>query len=322
MAYPIQRKPSKAFTLVELLVVIAIIGVLIALLLPAVQAAREAARRAQCSNNLKQCGLGILNYENTHSTFPTGLIAALPNPPDGGWLGNTAQSMMLAFIEQGSMADTYDFSKRSLRDPNRELIRLSVQTFNCPSDENTDGGGVQTNYGHSNFVVCFGSFVMRPNPGGNPDLTSNGVFQWDVPRRISQLTDGASFTAVGSEVISGVPSLGSAGGVAVWDARGMWGIQYHGASSYMHLYSPNTSIGDAVSAVSYNRCIDTPETPCNGSSGLGYDNTYASARSLHPGGVNVVFADGHVTFVTDTINLETWRALGTIAGGETVSDEL
>lgn len=325
-------RPFGGFTLVELLVVIAIIGVLVALLLPAVQAAREAARRAQCTNNLKQCGLGLLNYESTHKVFPTGLITALPNPPVGGWLGHTTQALMLDFIEQASLGGQYNYSTRSIQQPNRALLKMSIPTFNCPSDENSANSVSDPNYAHSNFVVSFGSgfpngslaktTTMRVNPTGvTPELATNGVFQWDDPRRIAQLTDGTSNTAMGSEVLAGqsVPDVNTP---AAWDARGIWGIQYIGASSYVHRYTPNTSVPDLPSAVSYQRCIHTPpQMPCNTGAGVGYENTYSSARSFHTGGVNVVFADGHVTFITDSIDLGLWQSLGTIDAGEVIPAE-
>lgn len=333
-SFDYQRPTSfRGFTLVELLVVIAIIGVLIALLLPAVQAAREAARRAQCATNLKQCGLAILNYESSHSVLPTGLISDDPVPADGGWLGHTAQSLILAFIEEAGLAGQYDYKFRSIRPPNRAMLQKPVATFNCPSDDNTGGDTGDVNYAHSNFVVCFGSGypydtlpkarTMIPTLRGDLDsMSTNGVFQWDDPRRISQITDGTANTVMGSEVLAG-ESVSDITTPAVWDARGIWGVQYIGSSSYAHLFSPNTTIGDSPSAVSYQRCIDTPHMPCFTSTKLGYDQTYSSARSYHTGGVNVVFVDGHVTFINDTIDLAVWQALGTIDGGETIpTDQL
>ncbi len=297
----------RGFTLVELLVVIAIIGILIALLLPAVQAAREAARRMQCTNNLKQCGLAICMYESTHKTYPTGLIT------DSQWLGHTTQALLLQYIEETSNADQYDFEMRALFSPNYEIINKSIATYNCPSDPNTGPQQSNVNYGHSNFVVCMASMYMQYNPGGNPEFTSDAAFQWDVPKKIGDMSDGTSKTAIGSEVLSGE---GSVGGYGQWDTRGMWGIHYFGAFAYNHLYTPNTSVGDAPSALSNNRCVPTPQMPCSGSPGTGWDKTYSSARSFHPGGVNVVFADGHVEFITDVIDLDIWRLLASIADGE------
>ncbi len=304
----------RAFTLVELLVVIAIIGILIALLLPAVQAAREAARRMQCINNLKQCGLAVCMYESTHRTYPTGLIATR-NPPDPtqGWPGHTAQALLLQYIEETSNANQYDFEKRVLFTPNFQIINKSIATYNCPSDPHTGSQESAVNYGHSNFVVCMASTYMQDNSGGKPQFTSDAAFQWDVPKKIGDMSDGTSKTAIGSEVLSGESTSRYDG---PWDTRGMWGIHYFGAFAYSHLYTPNTSVGDAPSAlVGYNRCVPTPQMPCSGSAGTGWDRTYSSARSAHPGGVNVVFADGHVEFITNVIDVDVWRMLASIADG-------
>jgi len=328
------RRPTsfRGFTLVELLVVIAIIGVLIALLLPAVQAARAAARRAQCTNNLKQCGLGLLNYESSYSVLPTGLISApAVNAMNTGWLGHTTQSLVLAFIEENGLAERFDSRERTLDQPYYDFTRTSIATFNCPSDPNTVNGQIYPNYAHSNFVVCFGSGypydtlpkarTMKKTVRGDLDsMSTSGVFQWDEPRRITQIIDGTANTAMGSEVLSGDP-VPEDNRPVIWDARGMWAIQYIGSSSYVHMFTPNTSIPDRPSGAGRQRCIDAPHMPCDPTT-LGYDYTFSSARSYHTGGVNVVFVDGHVTFVNDTIDLAVWQALGTIDGGETVPADL
>ena len=104
-----------------------------------------------------------------------------------------------------------------------------------------------------------------------------------------------------------------------WDTRGMWGIHYAGAFAYMHMNTPNSFMGDSPSATQHDRCIhNPPKMPCDGSMGTGWSNMHAAARSNHPGGVNVVFADGHVTFITDTIDLHVWQILGSIDDGQTV----
>ncbi|MGD9126663.1 MAG: DUF1559 domain-containing protein [Planctomycetia bacterium] len=304
----------RAFTLVELLVVIAIIGILIALLLPAIQAAREAARRIQCNSSMKQCGLAILNYESAHSRLPCGIIMDGRQVLPQRALGHTAQIVILPFIEKATLSDQYNFSLRMM--DQASLIREPVSSYCCPSDPNSPGPAAgAANYGHSNFVVNYGSeYLVKHN--SLPEYTGNGLFQWDEPHKLSDVTDGTSQTAMGSEVISGAAVPIGAGNTE-WEARGMWAVQYLGSHAYMHMYSPNSSVLDEVSAVGKVRCIDSVEKPCDPSINLGYDGTQAAARSLHPGGVNVVFCDGHVQFVSNEVNLDAWRAAGTINRGET-----
>ena len=308
-----------AFTLVELLVVIAIIGILIAMLLPAVQAAREAARRLQCNNALKQCGLGVLNYESAHSRLPVGLLMDGYEVPPQQRLVYTAQLLILPFVGEQVLYDQFDFNSRLFVTSNLNVIRQPVNSYCCPSDPNTPVPADTTNYGHSNFVFNQGSVLLTKNTS-LPEYTGNGPFQWDTSYKISEISDGLSRTAMMSELISGQAVSGSAAGTNDWDVRGMWGLQYTGAHAYMHLNSPNSSAGDAPSAQNYTRCIDTPNAPCNPNSvaGNGYNNSHSAARSYHPGGVNVVFLDGHVSFVGDEIDYYVWQALGTSKGGETV----
>ena len=98
----------------------------------------------------------------------------------------------------------------------------------------------------------------------------------------------------------------------------MWGIQYIGSSAYLHLHTPNTSVGDAPSARSYERCVPTRQMPCNLANNIGYHHSHSAARSYHPGGVNLVYADGHVDFISDVIDLHIWQRLGQIDDGGTV----
>lgn len=303
---------SSGFTLVELLVVIAIIGILIALLLPAVQAAREAARRIHCTSNLKQVGLAVLNYENTNKVLPIGMNIALPQ-----FKGHSAFSGLLPYVEQADLYVQYDFEKRLYDAVNLRVTRVHVPAFMCASD-NASGRIMNDNFARSNYVLCFGS-----NKTGQSatNWNTDGAFRRDVARRLADLSDGTSSTALASEVLAGRDD--SVVGDNQFDIRGVWSEgTAMGACAYTHLNTPNSSVGDALFMDSGQRnCVAEEKMPCSSSAGNTYYNEYASARSRHPGGVNVVFADGHVSFFSDEVDWKAWQALSTIAGGETVEAE-
>lgn len=302
---------ARGFTLVELLVVIAIIGILIALLLPAVQAAREAARRMQCSSNLKQVGLAILNYENTHKFFPKGTSCTV------ACKGHSALASLLPYVEQGDVYNRYDFNQRIYDPDNLRVTVIHVPPYMCPSD-NAAGRVMNVNFARSNIVVCFGS---KKQGVSSADWTTDGAFQNDLCKKLGDFSDGTSYTAVASEVIAGRDDNFSDD--KQFDVRGVWSEGTSmGACAYTHLNTPNSSVGDALFLMSGQRnCVPLDKMPCNDSAGSTYYNEYASARSLHPGGVNVAFADGHVSFFTDEVDLLTWQWLSTIAGGETIDND-
>ncbi len=316
------------FTLVELLVVIAIIGILIALLLPAVQAAREAARRMQCTNNLKQIGLGMLNFESTYRALPAGWIGET----DVEGLAKETQAMILVlpFLEQGMVDELIDYDYRPIHDINNTALRQQITVFQCPSDDaagrswHGSYAGTEYAYSRSNYVVCFGSNTMAANTLGtyrvtaqnNPahDFSTDGVFQSNpigtpnpiAGRKLRDVVDGTSKTVMASEVCAGKADEGFSG----YDARGLWGWPNMGASVYTHRMTPNTSARDMLYP---GECADMPgaNLPCTSSSGS-EDTQYAAARSRHPGGVSVLFVDGHVTFVEDEIDLGAWIAMAMI----------
>jgi prepilin-type processing-associated H-X9-DG protein/prepilin-type N-terminal cleavage/methylation domain-containing protein len=298
------------FTLVELLVVIAIIGILIALLLPAVQAAREAARRMQCSSNLKQVGLAILNYENTYSMLPQGTSCT------ANCKGHSALTALLPYVEQGELYELYDYDLRIYSAVNYRVTKNHIPAFMCASD-NAAGRIMNTNFARSNLVVCFGS---KKAGVSSTDWTTDGAFQNDLCKKLGDFTDGTSHTAVASEVLAGRDDNYSDD--HNFDVRGVWSEGTSmGTCAYTHLHTPNSSVGDALFLMPGQRnCVPEDDMPCSDSAGNTYYNEYASARSRHPGGVNVTFADGHVSFYSDEIDLRLWQALSTIAVGETVGD--
>ncbi|UUO06430.1 DUF1559 domain-containing protein [Blastopirellula sp. J2-11] len=330
---------SQGFTLIELLVVIAIIGVLIALLLPAVQQAREAARRMQCTNQMKQIGLAMHNYFATHTVFPPGKCAevysdlgAPPNPGPGGRIGWLP--LLLPFIEHSALYDQirpYLIGTASDYNPsgsptNWPGAKTELPSFKCPSDPNgskslglTTSGSLSDRI-FSNYVTCQGSTGTRlkaaDSPTGENDATAtrlNGMFYALSKTRIRDVTDGTTNTIMLGEIrlVEDDPSVGYPDGS---DFRGyLWNTD--GPTTWFSTMSPpNTADPDRI----YN-CVRTDlAVPCSGQvNKTGYTARLA-ARSAHTGGVNLGAVDGSIRFVGNTIDLDLYHALGTRSGGETV----
>ena len=329
------RTNHTGFTLVELLVVIAIIGILIALLLPAVQAAREAARRIQCANNLKQVALAMQNYADQYRALPIGLIATpyisrpgiKPRMP-----GHTALAMILPFHEQASVLGEYHSEFPNSNAINLEATRAQIATYQCPSDNSrgrkATNRGMQTEISRSNIAICFGSNTMLRNANGINIMTSSnrvgidfhtdGAFRIDDSRRWAHFLDGTSNTITVSEVLAGQDDSKGPGDKR-WDARGMWAWHLMGSFCYTHRNVPNTPIGDALYSQGSWNCVDGLRMPCDNSHGSNWDAFHAAARSHHWGGVNAAFGDGHVVFISETTDRHVWRCLGAIADGEVVT---
>ena len=164
----IRRRPLHGFTLVELLVVIAIIGVLVALLLPAVQAAREAARRTQCINHLKQLGLAMLNFEHARHHLPVGLLGPPPGSSTGGFMGHTALAFLLPYHEQGDVERLFDYEKHWLDPANHDATTQQIFIYRCPSDDSQGRRWVHSSgqgFSRSNLVICFGSNTPNSSVG-------------------------------------------------------------------------------------------------------------------------------------------------------------
>jgi prepilin-type N-terminal cleavage/methylation domain-containing protein/prepilin-type processing-associated H-X9-DG protein len=306
------RVLKSGFTLVELLVVIAIIGILVALLLPAIQAAREAARRTQCNNHLKQWGLAMQNYHDTWRKLPFGAVS------NGGaaYRRHTYVPGIWPFLEQAALHDRYDFNLVFHVPPNivqntlNGVLAETVPWYYCPSNPGARiwqgdsywraRGHYLLNWGSGGLTVAQATTMA---PFGYIGGSSTNPFSC----AFNAFLDGTSTTLLMSE--GAVPMAPTSN-----DARGDFmndDIQYAGFA-FMTTNTPNTTVPDNVA-----NCTATsiPYAPCVNN---GAAQRMQAARSLHPGGVNVMLADGAVRFVSDNIDLATWRALGTMQGGEVV----
>ena len=328
-------RPYRGFTLVELLVVIAIIGILIALLLPAVQAAREAARRMQCSNNLKQLGLGLLTYQESLGKYP----------PSGCWRGRPAWEastpihenwaiLLLPFIEQQGLYDAFNREFPTTDDRNRWARGQRLETMLCPSDpfnetpfNGSEGdktqafgdGWARGNYGANAGMgsmmdgYCGASDAIRCAGGaetpGWASGFSRGIMGADVSVGINEITDGASNTISLLEIRAGITSFDIRG---VWALSGaatssLWGHGYEGDAS-----GPNVQTmwaDDIFGCEKVQASVGGAEALAG--TGMGcYEhflrNAQAGSRSMHPGGVNCAYADGSVHFIPDEVELGEW----------------
>jgi prepilin-type N-terminal cleavage/methylation domain-containing protein len=312
---PLEPRRRYAFTLIELLVVIAIIAILIALLLPAVQQAREAARRTQCKNNLKQIGLALHNYHDTFSVFPPGLMyrpwlrgqTGRNHPEMWGWA-----TFLLPFIEQGNLYNRLDVSRRDLTDllaagpVEAELVRTPLPVYTCPSDPGggngataahpmrawTDGPGVTAGGLTTPFVPGGMSYVA--NYGCNDQVDQDrqapgcqGPFTTRSSTRIRDLSDGTTNTVMVGER----DSLVCLGGV--WS-----GVRNADQSSPIGVFA-------VVGGADQNNKMNSPVTNVASQNGCG-----RGFASLHVGGAHFVLGDGSVRFISENIHFVNRRLPG------------
>jgi len=291
---------------VELLVVIAIIGILVALLLPAIQAAREAARRSECSNKLKQLGVAMHNYHDTHRVFPYGYIES----PTRLHRRTCWFQEIWPYVEQQALYDQYMVDTRLwVMDVDPKVRDEKLEAFQCPSDPSQPAvggsGGRRSNADgfQGSYVVCSGADIMYYGTGDR-----GGMFFRRSRISFSAILDGTANTLMASEaIVRGAANTNSGWG----GAGGYWGGAPHAAYGFTTRESPNTPIADRVY-----RCKSHtwPEAPCVSTYGTNDHRNFA--RSYHPGGVNATLADASVRFIADSINVTTYRALGTRHGKE------
>ncbi len=300
-------RKHRGFTLVELLVVIAIIGVLVALLLPAVQSAREAARRMQCTNHLKQLGLAMHNYHDTFKTFPYGYAEnAMVTRKRDCWM-----QRVLPFMEQQAMLDQYESQNPIwIMDTLPVVKDFQVETFLCPSDGARpafgDSGGPRANGNgfQGNYVVNTGDTVMFAT------AALRGLFYYDSKTNFASIVDGTSNTLLVSEAIRRGSQVTGWGG-----AGSYWGGARWGGYGFTTFEPPNALAPDQVYQC---KLTGMKAAPCISIQAT--DDARNYARSYHPGGVNAALADGSVRFINNGIHLPTYRALGTRQEGEIVAN--
>jgi prepilin-type N-terminal cleavage/methylation domain-containing protein/prepilin-type processing-associated H-X9-DG protein len=338
----------RGFTLIELLVVIAIIAVLIGLLLPAVQAAREAARRIQCVNNLKQVGLAVHNYHDSVGTLPLGCAVKFDrsgHPLFNGW-GITAR--ILPYLEDQNKFNACNFSLANEAPQNDTAMRIATATYLCPSDGQNQSIFIDDGQPRNNTNYAFNRGEWYVWGGAVTASPPNSPFRANACVPLAAVTDGLSNTIFAAEVKSHTPYLLNCSGLAYtplsaaprpgpYDSPASI-PQYTSCSGSIAELRPdsghsewedgNTSQAGFTTAWPPNKVTpgsfggtSVPDTDLISIREENGGPTFAAvtARSYHPGGVNVLLGDGSVRFVKDTVDGSTWRALGTASGGEVIS---
>jgi prepilin-type N-terminal cleavage/methylation domain-containing protein/prepilin-type processing-associated H-X9-DG protein len=324
----------RAFSLVELLAVIAIIGLLVALLLPAVQASRESARRSDCGNRLRQIALGLQNFESARKHLPSGSQArqyAADQATPHTFYRWSALAEALPYMDQAAAYASLDLDVPLYRrdfgvfDQNRAAVKAFIPGFLCPSDRNDR---VSSEFGPTNYAMCAGS-----GAGGGTPFDADGLFYINSEMALREITDGTSRTAFAAECTLGEavsamtprsdvdPRLvyGFARAAPLTDASceetSTWNLSdppgfawVNGefrSAMYNHYRTPNSGSIDCVSAK-----LIAPLSERYAAYG------WRTARSYHPGGVNVALADGSIMIARDDVELDVWRALSTRSGEE------
>jgi len=293
-------RKHRGFTLIELLVVIAIIAILIALLLPAVQQAREAARRTQCKNNMKQIGLALHNYESSYNAFPPGwVVGGSPASNNFGWA-----VFILPQMEQNNIYSALNFMQvYSTTDTN---LTGTQNNYRCASD---NGSGAVGNLSRANYAGVIMSTYTNPTTGatvtnalGSGTAThGGGMFGLNSSRRFRDMKDGTSNTiVVGERMSTGTINNVVRGTEAIW--AGIVG-------------APSAELGIVGSPTP-----NTAATPLYGNPNNSAPGNYGSFSSRHSGGAQFLLGDGSVRMVSENIDSATYQAVGTCNGGETTGN--
>jgi prepilin-type N-terminal cleavage/methylation domain-containing protein/prepilin-type processing-associated H-X9-DG protein len=335
----------RAFTLIELLVVIAIIAVLIALLLPAVQSAREAARRAQCVNNLKQIALAIHNYHDVNNLVPPGAMLFASPAADSGIANEGGVTMILPYLEQRALYNGYNFGAGYLAQCNQTVVLTQINTMVCPSTPSGYRTGPAMNEGANLFGlntvpawnpscavgdylgVLYAAYPIPPGATSPTYVLGMSQVYYSFPQvammgmaayvtvGFASVTDGLSNTILFTEQ-AGKPIRYSHGGRAISTILATdpdaWTLQQ--------------TIWSGITGGDFEPCSGDGLTPfyvsplpVNGTCRINCSNLY-SPFSFHPGGVNTALGDGSVRFLKETINQATFAALCSYNGGEIVGD--
>jgi len=300
----ISAQHHRGFTLIELLVVIAIIGVLIALLLPAVQAAREAARRMQCRNNLRQMGIALHNYHDTNGSFPSGVVAQTC----AHWSG-----LLLPQLEQVPLYDTIEWNGQwnSPDTPNGRACSLVLPMFRCPSSavpDHMSSGGISQRV-PCTYLACASGILTRESSDPRIGLHNDGVFFVDSKVAIADIFDGTSNTvAIGEALCRFDITAPDVTSLVQWVDHWYIGSPEVYRSPYTELSEALGSTGVAINTV------------LSSDSDIYIDEKELCFSSYHANSAQVLYCDGHTTVVSSGVDRSIWNSIGTRSGSEIFSE--